>query len=209
MTMRMGAAARPVPSLVVSGLLVILAALALWFAGRKIALYANFDPVSYDDLWPRRFGFWPHMVGGTVAIFTGVVQLWLGATGRTGALHRLLGRFYVGGVAVGAVGGFYLAATVSGGFAYSAGLTLLALAWVVTTGMALYAIRHRAIEQHREWMIRSYIVTFAFVTFRLIEHQLVAWNVAPPAELGTFMAYASWAVPLLLAEPFIQMRKIR
>src|SRR2546423_63847 len=121
MTMRMGETARQGPGLALTGLLLTIGAFALWFALRKLAFYGTYDPVAYDDLWPRRFGFLPHMIGGTVAILTGVVQLWLGTTGRTGALHRLLGRFYVGGVAIGAIGGFYLAVTVSGGFAYGAG----------------------------------------------------------------------------------------
>ena len=33
------------------------------------------------------------------------------------------------------------------------------------SGMALIAIRRRNFIQHKEWMIRSYVVTFAFVTF--------------------------------------------
>jgi hypothetical protein len=84
--------------------LVVTAGIALWFVGAKLALYSSFTPAAYDDLWPRRVGFLPHMAGGIVAILAGVVQLWLGFTGRTGRLHHVLGRFYVGGVAVGAAG---------------------------------------------------------------------------------------------------------
>ena len=40
----------------------------------------------------------------------------------------------------------------------------------ITTGMALYSIRTQRVEQHREWMLRSYVVTFAFVTYRLGEN---------------------------------------
>jgi Predicted membrane protein (DUF2306) len=50
-------------------------------------------------------------------------------------------------------------------------LFMLCVAWVVTTGMALYAIRERRIEQHREWMLRSYTVTFAFVTYRKVRQR--------------------------------------
>jgi Predicted membrane protein (DUF2306) len=46
------------------------------------------------------------------------------------------------------------------------GLGGLALAWMLTTGMALIAIRRSLVDQHKEWMIRSYVVTFGFVTFR-------------------------------------------
>ena len=190
-------------------LLAITAAAALWFVVQKVLLYGSFDPGAYDSLWPRRFGLLAHLAGGIAAILTGVGQLWLGLTDRTVGLHRPLGRIYVGAVAIGAVGGFYLALTAGGGFAYGAGLTGLAVAWLVTTGMAVLAIHRRALHQHREWMIRSYIVTFAFVTFRFFDYVLSSWKVAPPDQIGTFMAFACWAVPLLLAEPLIQLRKVR
>jgi uncharacterized membrane protein len=190
-------------------LLAIVAFAALWFVVSKLTAYGIPNPDAYGDLWPRRIGFLPHMVGGTVAILTGIVQLWLGLTGRTAGSHRVLGRVYVGGVAVGAAGGLYLALTVTGGFAYGAGLFMLAVAWIVTTTMAVIAIHNRSIEQHREWMIRSYIVTFAFVTFRFFDHWLGVWKVAPNAEINTFMAFACWSIPLLIAEPLIQLRKAR
>jgi uncharacterized membrane protein len=190
-------------------LLGVAAVAALWFVVQKTLLYGSFDPGAYDSLWPRRFGLLAHLVGGAFAILTGVGQLWLGLTDRTAGLHRPLGRMYVIAVAIGAVGGLYLALTSDGGFAYSAGLTGLAIAWVVTTGMAVLAIHHRALHQHREWMIRSYIVTFAFVTFRVFEHILGALKVAPPEQIASFLAFACWAVPLLLAEPLIQLNKVR
>jgi uncharacterized membrane protein len=190
-------------------LLAVTAAAALWFVVQKVLLYGSFDPGAYDALWPRRFGLLAHLAGGTAAILVGVGQLWLGLTDRTARLHRPLGRIYVVAVAVGAVGGLYLALTAGGGFAYEAGLSGLAVAWVVTTGMAVLAIHRRALHQHREWMIRSYIVTFAFVTFRFFDYVLESLKVAPPDQIASFLAFACWAVPLLLAEPLIQLRKIR
>ena len=190
-------------------LLAVAAAAALWFVIQKVLLYGSFDPGAYDALWPRRFGLLAHLAGGAFAILAGVAQLWLGLTDRTDGLHRPLGRIYVIAVAIGAVGGLYLALTADGGFVYAAGLSGLAVAWLVTTGMAVLAIHHRHLHQHREWMIRSYIVTFAFVTFRIFEHLLNALKVAPPEQIASFLAFACWAVPLLLAEPLIQIRKIR
>ncbi len=34
--------------------------------------------------------------------------------------------------------------------------------------MAYYSIRHGLVELHKEWMIRAYVVTFAFVFFRIL-----------------------------------------
>jgi len=188
----------------------ILAAGALWFIQQAARQYGVYDAVSYGDLWPRRGGLIPHMAGGLVAITAGLIQLWLGATQRTGSLHRNLGRVYLGGVAVGSAGAFFLALTIERRyFAYASGLFMLGTAWVLTTWMAYAAIRKRAIERHREWMIRSYTVTFAFVLFRLVDQLLIHWHVAPADEIDAMTAWACWSVPLLLIEPVLQFRRAR
>jgi len=186
------------------------AALLLWFIITRALPYASFDAATYTDYyWPRRFGLVPHIAGGMTAALVGLTQLWLGLTSRTGVLHRTLGRIYLGAVVLACAGAYYLALTIGAeSFAYAAGLFGLASAWLITTSMAWLAIRHRAIEQHREWMIRSYVVAFAFVTFRLFDRPLIAWHVAKDTEVWSMMAFACWAVPLLLTEPLLQWGKI-
>ena len=198
-------------------LIVVEAALALallWFVSQKMHYVTNYSLASYSDyFWPRRAGLVLHLAGGAVAITAGLVQIWLGLTGRTSALHRVLGKVYGTGVLIGSVGGFYLALTIPAHLPYKVGLLGLNVAWLLTTGMAIYAIRTRRIQQHREWMLRSYTVTFAFVTYRLVSAWLRSWiHVAddPIADdIDTLMAWACWAVPLVLAEPLIQLRAMR
>ena len=69
-----------------------------------------------------------------------------------------------------------------------------------TALMAYRAIRKRRIQIHKEWMIRSYVVTFAFVSFRwLVDLSFVI-------ELGNFIeraptvVWVSWAIPLFITE---------
>src|SRR4051812_16266671 len=193
-------------------LLVVLAlpvAGLLWFVVQKAHYLTDYSPLSYSDYyWIRRVGLIPHLAGGALAITTGLVQIWLGLTNRVSTLHHLLGRVYAVGVLIGSVSGFYLALTIHGPLPYAAGLFMLCVAWVITTGMALYSIRTRRIEQHREWMLRSYTVTFAFVTYRLASYWLRRLIHVPDSdvadEFDTLLAWACWAVPLLLAEPLIQ-----
>ena len=198
-------------------LIVILAALALaliWFVVQKIHYLTDYSPASYTPyLWPRRAGLVPHLLGGAVAITAGLVQVWLGLTNRVGTLHHALGRVYAVGVLIGCSGGFYLALTIPGPLSYAAGLFTLCVAWVMTTGVALYSIRTRRIEQHREWMLRSYTVTFAFVTYRLVSYWLRRWMRLPESQaaddLDSLMAWASWVIPLMITESVIQLRFMR
>jgi uncharacterized membrane protein len=198
-------------------LILVLAALAsalLWFVLQKAHYLIDYSPGSYTDyLWPRRAGLIPHLIGGTLAITTGLVQIWLGLTNRVSTLHHVLGRVYAVGVLIGSAGGFYLALTIPGPMSYATGLFTLCVAWLITTGMALYSIRTRRIEQHREWMLRSYTVTFAFVTYRLASHGIRRWIHLPDSDVAddvdTLLAWACWAVPLLVAEPLIQLRAMQ
>jgi hypothetical protein len=188
--------------------LAVLGALALWFIFTAAFQYVTYTEVVYGPYWPRRLGLIPHILGGVVAITTGLVQVWLGLTGRTRRLHVTLGRVYLAAVSVASLAGYYLALTTSFGLIFGAGLFFLSTAWVLTTGMAFLAVHRRAIEQHREWMLRSYCVTFAFVLFRLANDWLV-WRGIPPGQAAAVMAWACWAVPLLLLEPMLQIRKLR
>ena len=123
-------------------------------------------------------------------------------------VHRKLGMLYMAGITVGSVGAVGLAFQTGGGLIFGSGLLALALAWITTTSFAYIAIRKGFVEQHREWIIRSYVVTFAFVTFRAGQLGMIRWGVPLLTTIGV-MAWACWAVPLLVTELVIQGRKLR
>jgi uncharacterized membrane protein len=195
--------------LLIVSILSALALFALWFIGKSALPYLELSQAHYGPyFWPRRWGLFLHVAGGVIALTVGVVQLWLGLTNRVAALHRTLGKLYVGVIIVASIGGFYLSLTIPGSAPYAAGLFFLCVAWVVTTSMAVLAIRRRNLLQHREWMMRSYAVTFAFVTFRFGVEALVSRGMAT-SDAQAIMAWACWAIPLLLLEPLMQIRKLR
>jgi uncharacterized membrane protein len=187
----------------------VIAVAALWFIVRSALPYLQLSQAHYGPyFWPRRWGLVLHVAGGITALTVGIVQLWLGLTNRTARLHRALGKVYVSAIAIGSIAGFYLALTITYNMPYAAGLFFLCVAWVVTTLMAVLAIRLRNIAQHREWMMRSYAVTFAFVTFRFGAETLIGQGLAP-GDAQAIMAWACWALPLLLLEPLLQFRRLR
>ncbi|HRQ64159.1 MAG TPA: DUF2306 domain-containing protein [Xanthomonadaceae bacterium] len=174
--------------------------------------YLALDRASFgrapEVFWPRRYGLLLHISGGMLALLLVPIQLWLGLTQRNPVWHRRLGKLYLAGVAAGAAGAFYLSFTspIPAGLSYHFGLFMLGVVWVMTTGMAWLAIRRRQIDWHRDWMIRSMIVTFAFVTFRITETMLEWADMGSPADRLAVAAWTCWAVPLLLAEPVLQWR---
>lgn len=184
------------------------AAVAFWIIAAMP--YLRWDPSQFGEtFWPRRYGLITHIAGGSIALLVGPLQLWLGETRSKLAWHRTLGTLYLLGVVVGAAGAYYLSLTTIVGWIFGAGLFGLAAAWSATTAMAYLAIRRRAIEQHREWMIRSYVVTLAFVVFRAIVAALSIFGVGTLPDRLALASWACWAVPLVLLEPCLQWRKLR
>ncbi len=171
--------------------------------------YLNYNPAGFDYFWPRRGWLLLHITGGMVALLIGPLQFSQRLRRRYLSLHRLMGRTYLIAIACGSAGSLYLAATTPGGWAWGTALASLALAWVTTSGMAFYAIKQRQIQVHQEWMVRSYVVTFAFVTFRLLNDFGPTSHLQPAIDRAITMAWAAWAIPLLLTEAILQLRRMR
>ena len=181
--------------LLLAGAFVLILAAQFWLHD-AFPYLVDHTEAAYRRYWPQRYGLLPHIVGGSLALFIGPFQIWLGLRRRTRQLHRWLGYVYMGGVGLGAMGGFYLSFFTRPDFGVS--LFILAVVWCITIAMALMAITSGRIDAHREWMIRSYIVTFAFVLYR--------WLVKLPilAPLGEGLVptalWASWVVPMMAYE---------
>src|SRR5262249_12611736 len=103
---------------------------------------------------------------------------------------------------------FYLAFHTAYGWMFGAGLTAMAIAWLFTTGMAGLAIYKGMVGLHRQWMTRSYIVTFGFVFLRLTTDVLEMGNIGNLSERLAFSSWVSWTVPLLVVEMVFQARKV-
>jgi hypothetical protein len=83
-------------------------------------------------------------------------------------------------------------------------LGLLPAVWL------FFAIKNKNISQHKEWMVRSYVVTNGFVTFRLIFNVLFSIEQFPfKNDLGGVSAWACWSIPLLITEWILQEKKIK
>ena len=204
-------AGRPAPHRSLRGpaILIVLASLVAFAffaaAAAPYLLSASFNAHQYAG---RRGPLLVHIVFGTVALFSGPIQLWFGIADRRMDLHRRLGLVYMGAVAVSATAAYVIAMSPSAGWVFGSGLVGLATAWLTTTGLAFLAIKRQFLEQHKEWMIRSYVVTFAFVFFRIGAAVLGALNPAGQLAEVSALAWACWALPLLVTELVLQGRKI-
>src|SRR5262249_50408260 len=104
----------------------------------------------------------------------------------------------------GAIG---LALQTDGGLIFGSGLFFLAVAWIATTSLAFMAIKKNLVDQHKEWTIRSYVVTFAFVTFRIGQVALTGRGVDLSIAIGVG-AWACGGIPLMLKEVVLKGQRV-
>jgi hypothetical protein len=125
---------------------------------------------------------------------------------RRPAVHRWIGRSYVGLCLVGGASGAVLAWNTGAGEVARWGFGLLAVAWFSCTSLGYLAARRRDFVSHRRWMIRSFALTFAAVTLRLyIPMSLVAG--LSLAFAYPLIAWACWVPNLAVAEAWIRARR--
>jgi len=58
-------------------------------------------------------------------------------------------------------------------------------------------------------VVRAYVVTFAFVTFRVLNDYYPGSHLQPDSDRAVAMGWASWVLPLLATEVLLQLRRMR
>jgi uncharacterized membrane protein len=114
----------------------------------------------------------PHTLAGIFALLIGPINFSSRIRQRHLTLHRVLGRIYVVSVFAGSFTGIALAWGRPG----LPGTSMQAAAWMVCTTAALLTARNRQIAVHRQWMARSYAVTFTFVSSRVFNLVPAYWS---------------------------------
>jgi uncharacterized membrane protein len=108
-----------------------------------------------------------HGIPGALALLLGVFQFSSRLRQRYLQVHRVMGRIYVGSVAIAAPVSIAVAIALPLPTLFMASV-IQAVGWVTTTATALYCVRTGKIQQHREWMMRSYPFAAVFVVVRAL-----------------------------------------
>lgn len=200
-------------ALKVFGSAAILSVAAVFVFNYVFPLYLHYNEATYNDAapnhWALRGWLLMHVTGGTVALLLGPWQFWTGFRQRYTRLHRWIGRLFLGGVAIGSVGAYRMAIGTALGWAFGFALLVMATAWFTSAAMAFYAIVRGRVQIHKEWMVRTYVVTFAFVTIRVLNDYYPGDRLQPASDRAVTCAWASWVLPLLFAELILQLRRMR
>jgi uncharacterized membrane protein len=141
-----------------------------------------------------------------IALLIGPFQIVEGFRVRWTKLHRRLGWVYAGAVAPGAISAMPLALHASFGPITGSGFFVLAVLWLFVTGTALWMVIQREFESHRRWMLRSYALTAAAITLRIMlpVSAVIGFPAAPSYRA---IAWMCWLLNLVIIEVYLNFRR--
>jgi hypothetical protein len=159
-----------------------------------------------------------HALGGSLVLTLGSLNLYIGSTRRWFRFHRQVGFGYLFFGTLTACLAMFVAlsrlhAAKDASMAIDLArvsnigwsLAMLSLAWLGAAAMAWRAARNRRYENHRDWMIRSYVLAWSFVLCRVAD-RVPGMEALPALGDGQAFIWISWILPLGLAELAIQWR---
>lgn len=180
---------------------------------RRAAFHYLFDytPESFKVFWSDRILIRTHVACAIIMIFTGPFQFWTGFRMRYLTLHTWLGRiFLVTGTFVASSAVYLGLRPRTGGIVMGIGLSLNGLFWLAAALMAYYAIRLRNIPQHKEWMVRTYVLACnGVVGDRILADIPVLVRRIGIDAVNDLSGWLLWALPLMIAEVIIQLRRMQ
>lgn len=177
------------------GIALLSSAVFIWlvavpaFGPQKMARHLGHAPIVYG-----------HVVNGGVMLIAGAIALRIGLTRDWFRWHKTAGYTYLVAGSLTSISALLRSLDTE----HTPGLATgtLAVVWLMFSAMAFRAIRNRRIDQHRAWMIRSYVAAWTFVFCRF-------WTRVMPSELQggeTDMIWTTWVMPLFLTEVLLQWK---
>jgi len=155
----------------------------------------------FDFFWTRKYWLFIHILFGISATITSPFQFISYLRTHFLKTHKILGKIYVYSIIVSSITSFYLCATTPENLWYALGLGGFTFAWLITAVMGMLCAMKGKIDQHKAWMVRSFVVTAGFSISRLLEDMIVHADAAVArVERLTVLSWISWIIPLLITE---------
>jgi len=138
--------------------------LVLWVDER---FWLNPADPHWKHIAPVKYLLMLHGLAGATALTTGALQMSSRIRRTQIALHRALGKVYIGAVSISAPVAVYMGTSTlepvsirfeqifQGGF------------WLLSAWIAFACIRSGQMQLHKAWMMRSYAFTLIFITSRV------------------------------------------
>lgn len=162
----------------------------------------------HNTVW--KTAFYIHVFSAVLALLAGFTQFSSELLREHPKVHRVIGKIYVGNILfINFPVGFIMGIYANGGLPGKTAFLLLDVLWFLFTLKALISARNRQFVDHKNYMIRSYALTFAAVTLRTWKLILSNILTIDLAELYVIDAWLGFLPNLLIAELIIRWNGTR
>lgn len=161
----------------------------------------------HDPIW--KTAFYIHVFSAVLALFAGFTQFSKQFLTQHRKWHRIIGKMYVWNIlAINFPAGMILALNANGELPGKIAFVALDTLWAYFTLKALISARHKDFYTHRNYMIRSYALTFSAITLRAWHMVLSHYLPIDPMRLYVMEAWLGFVPNLIAAEWIIQRREL-
>ena len=182
---------------------------------QMIVDYAAFDTTTHFlkfkqdyihiPLW--KVAFYTHVFSSILALAAGFTQFNDHLLRHHRRIHRIIGRIYACDILlVNFPAGMILAIYANGLLPSKTAFVILDCLWFTFTLLAVRAARQGRIKDHRQYMIRSYALTFSAITLRTWKLILLHTFHPDPLHLYMIDAWMGFVPNLLFAEWLIRYK---
>ncbi|TRW14606.1 DUF2306 domain-containing protein [Glacieibacterium frigidum] len=167
-------------------------------------------PVLSGAARPDHAGHWLlvvlHALTGLITLIAGTLGLYIGWTRRWFEWHRHVGCTYLGaGLTMAAVALILSIQAPHPVKSIFVSTGVLSVVWSAVACMGWRAGANRREASHRDWMIRSYVLTWTFVFCRLAQRGFGFEGLGEEGVTAGIWLY--WIGPLILCEIALQWRR--
>jgi hypothetical protein len=191
-------------------LLWILIVFLTWLFMHNADHFLQLTPEALGKYFTLRWVLIAHITAGGGALVLGFVQFWPKLRIYNPRVHRIIGASYLLAILVSSVCAVILSFTTAYelGLPYAISLQVWVSVWISSTFIAYYSVLRKNFGQHREWMIRSYIVTLAFIVSGLALRLPAVQQLGSFEEISPSFFWIGWAVPLYVYEIIRSSKRI-
>lgn len=177
---------------------------SLYFYVYTILDYAGgFVPENFKKgFFESKIWFITHILGASASLLLGPLQFWDKFRTRYMRYHRRAGKIFIIGSLLAAIGAFRINLMYDC-VACRYSLGLLSIFWFFCTAAAWWAIKHKNVKAHRQFMIRSYTAALAFIFIRMfpwIGYKNVFPFIDAQMERRITAEWLCWILPLMVVE---------
>ena len=168
---------------------------------------------DYIDIDHWRIAFFVHVYTSLWVLLAGFTQFSSHLQDFYPRLHRTFGYIYVIDVLlITGPAGLLMGVYANGGLPSKMSFVTLAIGWITFTAIALIKAKKGDFVAHRNFMIRSYALTFSAVTLRAWKWGITNTMELPPMDVYRAVAWLGWVPNIIFAELLIRkhyFRKLR